>query len=122
MKLSIYEFRGLRRVYAIIELEGEERGLVDALRSLDEKGLLSFMERVFGKVRTLKYGNGAYLGDSRVDFFYAEVELDDYSIYRLEVYPGAATVIADSTFADLSERAKRLVREAYYLNTGGHCT
>lgn len=109
MKVSIYEFRNLRRVYAIVELEEEEQSLLDFLLSLDDGELRGVLEKVFGRLRAIKYGKGAYVGDSRVGFFYAEVELEDFSLYSLEVYPQALTLVADSSFSDLYAKVHRLV-------------
>jgi len=109
VKLSIYEFKGLRRVYTIIELQGREKNLLNYLTSLGEKELVEAMTKVFGKPRVLKYGKGALVGDEKVSYMFLELELEDYSIYTLEIYPAAATLVADSSFSDLKTKASKLV-------------
>jgi len=109
VKLSIYEFKGLRRVYTIIELQDREKNLLNYLSSLGEEELMEVMTKVFGKLRVLKYGKGALVGDEKVGYMFIELELEDYSIYTLEVYPAAITLIADSSFSDLKTKASRLV-------------
>jgi len=116
VKLSIYEFKNLRRVYAIAEMEEYDPKILNVLMDLKEEELSRLVSKAFGSCRVLKYGRGAYVSDTRVEFMYLEVELEDYSMYIVEVYPKAITMIADTSFSDIQDKLRRLIQECERLS------
>jgi len=109
LRVSVYEFKDLYRAYAIVQLEGEETRAFRALLAASEEELMELAKEVFGRVRVLKYGRGARLAETRVEFFYLDLELENYTNYSVEAYPEALTVSTNAGFREAGSAARRLV-------------
>lgn len=119
MRLSVHYFTDLPRSYAVLQFEeGEEGGVLEALKSLVAGGmgeLTELVSRVLGsRVRcvSVAFGTLNYRGHE-LDMAYLRVELEDDREYVFEVYRDSAMINSNTDALRALEDIKRFMRALY---------
>ncbi len=119
MKISVYEFPSIYRVYAIVELSEKESKLFRLLFGLSHSEVEKILSKfLLPKARRWRWGIGiAHEEDEDVEFLHVSFEDFELKEHAIEAYPSSLTIISSHSVGRAYELARSFVN--YVLDVLG---